>query len=160
MLLSIFLLRYNDNWLIIPDADGLTYSVSPRDYGVGEGSWSGLCFNPTQLSMVHNFLTILPQYSNYFVWFCWYWKFSPVFDPLLNGVCAYPCMLLPNSRSSFMHILVWDDILLGLKPLVHNIWIWIVLLVKRNFIHFQLCDVRIMHVFEVSKNNIGWSYLN
>ncbi|KAL8524436.1 hypothetical protein ACS0TY_014139 [Phlomoides rotata] len=33
------------------DADGLTYSVSPRDYGVGEGSWSGLCFNPRQLSM-------------------------------------------------------------------------------------------------------------
>ncbi|KAI3464667.1 hypothetical protein Pfo_021330 [Paulownia fortunei] len=34
------------------DVDGFTYSVSPRDYGVGEGSWAGLCFNPNQLSMV------------------------------------------------------------------------------------------------------------
>ncbi|KAK6118786.1 hypothetical protein DH2020_047477 [Rehmannia glutinosa] len=33
------------------DVDGSTYSVSPRDYGVGEGSWAGLCFNPSQLSM-------------------------------------------------------------------------------------------------------------
>ncbi|XP_073021180.1 uncharacterized protein [Primulina eburnea] len=33
------------------DVDVLTYSVSPRDIGVGEGSWSGLCFNPNQLSM-------------------------------------------------------------------------------------------------------------
>ncbi|KAL7117726.1 hypothetical protein ACP275_03G091300 [Erythranthe tilingii] len=31
--------------------DGFTYSVPPRDYGVGEGSWAGLCFNPNQLSM-------------------------------------------------------------------------------------------------------------
>ncbi|XP_042033304.1 uncharacterized protein LOC121779907 isoform X2 [Salvia splendens] len=33
------------------DIDGSTYSVSPRDCGVGEGSWAGLCFNPSQLSM-------------------------------------------------------------------------------------------------------------
>ncbi|KAM3305689.1 putative protein isoform X1 [Capsicum chacoense] len=33
------------------DINGLTYSVSPRDRGVGEGSWTGLCFNPTQQSM-------------------------------------------------------------------------------------------------------------
>ncbi|KAG8378104.1 hypothetical protein BUALT_Bualt08G0103500 [Buddleja alternifolia] len=33
------------------DVDGITYSVSPQDYGVGEGSWAGLCFNPKQLSM-------------------------------------------------------------------------------------------------------------
>ncbi|KAL3845417.1 hypothetical protein ACJIZ3_002820 [Penstemon smallii] len=33
------------------DGDDFTYSVSPLDYGVGEGSWAGLCFNPNQLSM-------------------------------------------------------------------------------------------------------------
>lgn len=34
------------------DVDRLTYSASPHDSGVGEGSWSGLCFNPVQWSMV------------------------------------------------------------------------------------------------------------
>lgn len=29
-----------------------TYSVSPRDCGVGEGSWAGLCFSPRNLSTV------------------------------------------------------------------------------------------------------------
>ncbi|KAI5654470.1 hypothetical protein M9H77_31657 [Catharanthus roseus] len=33
------------------DVDRLTYSVSPHDCGVGEGSWAGLCFNPSQWSM-------------------------------------------------------------------------------------------------------------
>ncbi|XP_019152910.1 PREDICTED: uncharacterized protein LOC109149551 [Ipomoea nil] len=33
------------------DVDRLTFSISPRDSGVGEGSWAGLCFNPTQWSM-------------------------------------------------------------------------------------------------------------
>ncbi|PPS01492.1 hypothetical protein GOBAR_AA19171 [Gossypium barbadense] len=33
------------------DADKITYSVLPRDFGVGEGSWSGMCFSPTQWSM-------------------------------------------------------------------------------------------------------------
>ncbi|XP_007019510.2 PREDICTED: uncharacterized protein LOC18592629 isoform X1 [Theobroma cacao] len=33
------------------DVDKITYSVLPRDFGVGEGSWSGLCFSPTQWSM-------------------------------------------------------------------------------------------------------------
>ncbi|KAM7507897.1 hypothetical protein LguiA_018350 [Lonicera macranthoides] len=33
------------------DVDRLTFSVSPRDCGVGEGSWAGLCFSPTQWSM-------------------------------------------------------------------------------------------------------------
>ncbi|KAL6524960.1 hypothetical protein OROMI_030553 [Orobanche minor] len=33
------------------NTDGTTYSVSPRDYEIGEGSWAGLCFNPNQLSM-------------------------------------------------------------------------------------------------------------
>lgn len=36
----------------IPDVDRSTFSISPRDSGVGEGSWAGLCFNPTQWSMV------------------------------------------------------------------------------------------------------------
>ncbi|XP_043809509.1 uncharacterized protein LOC110605820 isoform X2 [Manihot esculenta] len=31
--------------------DSLTYSVLPRDSGVGEGSWAGLCFSPSQWSM-------------------------------------------------------------------------------------------------------------
>ncbi|EEF38026.1 conserved hypothetical protein [Ricinus communis] len=33
------------------DIDRLTYSVLPRDSGVGEGSWAGLCFSPSQWSM-------------------------------------------------------------------------------------------------------------
>ncbi|CAH9140151.1 unnamed protein product [Cuscuta epithymum] len=33
------------------DVDSVTFSISPRDCGVGEGSWAGLCFNPTQWSM-------------------------------------------------------------------------------------------------------------
>lgn len=33
------------------DVDKITYSVLPRDFGVGEGSWSGMCFSPTQWSM-------------------------------------------------------------------------------------------------------------
>ncbi|KAH9691718.1 hypothetical protein KPL70_016198 [Citrus sinensis] len=33
------------------DVDRLTYSVLPQDCGVGEGSWSGLCFSPSQWSM-------------------------------------------------------------------------------------------------------------
>ncbi|KAF6163657.1 hypothetical protein GIB67_036117 [Kingdonia uniflora] len=32
------------------DIDKLTYSVPPRDNGVGEGSWAGLCFSPSQWS--------------------------------------------------------------------------------------------------------------
>lgn len=33
------------------DVDRITFSVSPEDFGVGEGSWAGLCFSPTQWSM-------------------------------------------------------------------------------------------------------------
>ncbi|GLT55000.1 hypothetical protein SLA2020_281570 [Shorea laevis] len=33
------------------DVNRLTYSVLPRDNGVGEGSWAGLCFSPSQWSM-------------------------------------------------------------------------------------------------------------
>ncbi|KAK7270950.1 hypothetical protein RJT34_26494 [Clitoria ternatea] len=33
------------------DVDRLTYSVLPHDNGIGEGSWSGLCFCPNQWSM-------------------------------------------------------------------------------------------------------------
>ncbi|PPD89300.1 hypothetical protein GOBAR_DD13775 [Gossypium barbadense] len=33
------------------DVDKITYSVLPRDFGVGEGSWSGVCFSPIQWSM-------------------------------------------------------------------------------------------------------------
>ncbi|RZC64901.1 hypothetical protein C5167_008591 [Papaver somniferum] len=33
------------------DVDRITYSVLPRDNGVGEGSWAGLCFNPSQWYM-------------------------------------------------------------------------------------------------------------
>lgn len=33
------------------DVDRITYSVLPRDVGVGEDSWSGLCFSPMQWSM-------------------------------------------------------------------------------------------------------------
>ncbi|XP_022642613.1 uncharacterized protein LOC106764893 isoform X2 [Vigna radiata var. radiata] len=33
------------------DVDKLTYSALPHDNGIGEGSWSGLCFCPNQWSM-------------------------------------------------------------------------------------------------------------
>lgn len=33
------------------DADNCTYSVVPRDFGVGEGGWAGLSFSPIQWSM-------------------------------------------------------------------------------------------------------------
>ncbi|KAK2366582.1 hypothetical protein P8452_55110 [Trifolium repens] len=33
------------------DIDRLTYSALPPDNGIGEGSWSGLCFSPNQISM-------------------------------------------------------------------------------------------------------------
>ncbi|CAB4289225.1 unnamed protein product [Prunus armeniaca] len=32
------------------DVERLTYSVLPRDCGIGEGGWAGLCFSPTQWS--------------------------------------------------------------------------------------------------------------
>ncbi|XP_062025147.1 uncharacterized protein LOC133741230 isoform X1 [Rosa rugosa] len=32
------------------DVERLTYSVLPRDCGIGESGWAGLCFNPIQLS--------------------------------------------------------------------------------------------------------------
>ncbi|XP_047056511.1 uncharacterized protein LOC124662753 [Lolium rigidum] len=34
------------------DIDRASYSVPPRDSGVGEGSWAGLCFSPTHQSTV------------------------------------------------------------------------------------------------------------
>ncbi|XP_009760424.1 uncharacterized protein [Nicotiana sylvestris] len=48
------------------DVNRLTYSVSPRDCGVGEGSWAGLCFNPTQWSMAavaHSFSKTVDVYD-------------------------------------------------------------------------------------------------
>ncbi|XP_055835245.1 uncharacterized protein LOC129903727 isoform X2 [Solanum dulcamara] len=48
------------------DINRLTYSVSPRDYSVGEGSWAGLCFNPTQWSMAavaHSFSKTIDVYD-------------------------------------------------------------------------------------------------
>lgn len=48
------------------DVNRLTYSVSPRDCGVGEGSWAGLCFNPTQWSMAavaHSFSKTIDVYD-------------------------------------------------------------------------------------------------
>ncbi|XP_062101369.1 uncharacterized protein LOC133807207 [Humulus lupulus] len=33
------------------DVDRLTYTASPRDRGIGESSWAGLCFSPNQWSM-------------------------------------------------------------------------------------------------------------
>ncbi|MCD7453100.1 hypothetical protein HAX54_019678 [Datura stramonium] len=48
------------------DVNRLTYSVSPRDCGVGEGSWAGLCFSPTQWSMAavaHSFSKTIDVYD-------------------------------------------------------------------------------------------------
>ncbi|GLU07000.1 hypothetical protein SLE2022_239800 [Rubroshorea leprosula] len=33
------------------DVDRITYSVLPQDIDIGEGSWAGLCFSPSQWSM-------------------------------------------------------------------------------------------------------------
>lgn len=49
---------------VFSDVDRLTFSVSPRDFGPGESSWAGLCFNPSQWSMVIIFLLDLA--SNFF----------------------------------------------------------------------------------------------
>lgn len=46
--LFVILLKFSD-------VNRLTYSVLPRDNGVGEGSWAGLCFSPSQWSMVPHF---------------------------------------------------------------------------------------------------------
>lgn len=35
-----------------PDVNRIIYSAGPQDGGVGEGSWAGLCFSPTQWSNV------------------------------------------------------------------------------------------------------------
>nr|KAJ0189665.1 hypothetical protein LSAT_V11C800436010 [Lactuca sativa] len=35
------------------DVERLTFSVSPHDFGVGEGGWAGLCFSLSQSSTVH-----------------------------------------------------------------------------------------------------------
>ncbi|GAV66122.1 hypothetical protein CFOL_v3_09632 [Cephalotus follicularis] len=48
------------------DVDRLTYSVLPRDCGVGEGSWAGLCFSPSQWSTVavaHSFCKSVDIYD-------------------------------------------------------------------------------------------------
>ncbi|XP_065847310.1 uncharacterized protein [Euphorbia lathyris] len=48
------------------DIDRLTYSVLPRDSGVGEGSWAGLCFSPRQWSMAavaRNFCKTIDVYD-------------------------------------------------------------------------------------------------
>ncbi|XP_028101822.1 uncharacterized protein LOC114301106 isoform X1 [Camellia sinensis] len=48
------------------DVDRLTFSVSPRDCGVGEGGWAGLCFSPNQWSMTavaHSFCRSIDVYD-------------------------------------------------------------------------------------------------
>ncbi|KAF5955213.1 hypothetical protein HYC85_008069 [Camellia sinensis] len=48
------------------DVDRLTFSVSPRDCGVGEGGWAGLCFSPSQWSMAavaHSFCRSIDVYD-------------------------------------------------------------------------------------------------
>jgi hypothetical protein len=37
---------------VADDIDRASYSVPPRDCGVGEGSWAGLCFSPMHQSTV------------------------------------------------------------------------------------------------------------
>lgn len=56
---SSYFFQVIEKAFVVPDADGFTYSVSPQDYGVGEGSWAGLCFNPNQLCTVRNSLMYL-----------------------------------------------------------------------------------------------------
>ncbi|KAG7942965.1 hypothetical protein I3843_15G014400 [Carya illinoinensis] len=48
------------------DINRVTYSVLPRDGGVGEGSWAGLCFSPSQWSMAavaHSFCKTVDVYD-------------------------------------------------------------------------------------------------
>ncbi|CAK9154136.1 unnamed protein product [Ilex paraguariensis] len=48
------------------DVDRLTYSLAPRDHGVGEGGWAGLCFSPNQWSMAavaHSFCKSIDVYD-------------------------------------------------------------------------------------------------
>ena len=40
------------------DVNRVTFSALPRDCGVGEGSWAGLCFSPSQWSMVFSSLPV------------------------------------------------------------------------------------------------------
>lgn len=40
---------------LFAEFDELTYSALPRDSGVGEGSWAGLSFSPSQWSTVLEF---------------------------------------------------------------------------------------------------------
>ncbi|TXG53300.1 hypothetical protein EZV62_022469 [Acer yangbiense] len=44
-------MSYQCALLKFSDVDRHTYSVLPPDSGVGEGSWTGLCFSPSQWSM-------------------------------------------------------------------------------------------------------------
>jgi len=44
---------------ISADVDKLTYSALPHDNGIGEGSWSGLCFCPNQWSTVSTLVQLM-----------------------------------------------------------------------------------------------------
>ncbi|GKV36158.1 hypothetical protein SLEP1_g44319 [Rubroshorea leprosula] len=48
------------------DVDRITYSVLPQDIDIGEGSWAGLCFSPSQWSMAavaHSFCKTVDVYD-------------------------------------------------------------------------------------------------
>lgn len=57
--LGLIEMPYQCIFLLFSDIDQLTYSVLPRDSGVGESSWAGLCFSRSQWSMVTNFFVAL-----------------------------------------------------------------------------------------------------
>jgi hypothetical protein len=50
---------YQNRFLLFSYIIQLTYSSFPQDSGAGEGSWAGLCFSPSQWSMVIAFFIAL-----------------------------------------------------------------------------------------------------
>lgn len=80
----------------ISDVERLTYSVLPQDCGVGEVSWAGLCFNPSQWSMVSSFAYKL------FYFFILFWNvfFLSLELRLLLPKFTYPFILISLSSQA------------------------------------------------------------
>ncbi|XP_078434065.1 uncharacterized protein LOC144705327 isoform X2 [Wolffia australiana] len=70
------------------DINGRSYSVLPRGYGVGEGSWAGVCFSPRQSSMtavVHSFCKSIDIYDQDIHLLSYQTLWYPNYSTFLNG---------------------------------------------------------------------------
>lgn len=76
---------------LFSDVNRLTYSVSPRDCGVGEGSWAGLCFNPTQWSMVFDLMYLLDLSLYSLILTSHIFKLLPAWQSLYENYCMCAC---------------------------------------------------------------------